>query len=88
MCFEVPTGNTDSLEIDGLIITSQVATAIKESSYCNEYIQYITQRSGWQDKQTYHTIDQVAQSRVGNQLSSGQGLTVFKLEFALFARMS
>ena len=77
-----------SLEIDGNIITSHVATAIKEASYQREFIEYITQQAGWQDKEIYHTIDWVAHFRAGKQLSSGQCLTVFKLEFALFATMS
>jgi hypothetical protein len=86
--YDLPTGHIASLEIDGLIITSHVTTAIKEASYCREFIEYITQRAGWQDKETYHTIDWVVQSRTGKQLPSGQGLTIFKLEFALFATMS
>ena len=86
--YDLPTGHIASLEIDRLIITSHLATAIKEASYCNEFIEYITQRVGWQDKEIYHTIDWVAHSRAGKQLSSGQGLTVFKLELALFANMS
>ena len=86
--YDLPTGHIASLEIDGLIITSHVATAIKEASYRREFIEYITQRAGWQDKETHHTIDWVACSRAGKQLSSGQGLTVFKLEFALFETMS
>ena len=86
--YDLPTGHIASFEIDGLIITSHVATAIKEASYCMEFIEYITQRAGWQDKETYHTIDWVAQSRAGNQLPSGQVLTIFKLNFALFATMS
>ena len=76
--YELPTRHIASLKIDGLIITSHVATAIKEASYCREFIECITQRAGWQDKC----------SRAGKQLSSGQCLTVFKLEFALFATMS
>jgi DNA-dependent RNA polymerase auxiliary subunit epsilon len=42
----MPTLHTTSLEIDGHIITSHVATAIKEASYHNEFIEYITQRAG------------------------------------------
>ena len=57
-------------------------------SYHREFIEYITQRAGWQDKETHHSIDWLACSRAGKQLSSGQCLTVFKLEFALFATMS
>jgi hypothetical protein len=53
----MPTGHTASLEIDGLIITSHVVTAIKEASYRRKFIEYISQRAGWQDKETYHTID-------------------------------
>jgi hypothetical protein len=86
--YDLPTGHIASLEIDGHIITSHVVTAIKEASYRREFIEYITQRAGWQDKETHHTIDWVAQSRAGKRLSSGQCLTVFKLEFALFATMS
>ena len=86
--YDLPTGHIASLEIDGIIVTSHVATAIKEASYCNEFTQYITQMSGWQDKEIYHTIDWVAQSRAGKQRSSGQCLTIFKLKFALFATMS
>ena len=76
--YNLPTGHIALLEIDGNIITSHVATAIKEASYHREFIEYITQRAGWQDKC----------SRAGKQLSSGQCLTIFKLEFALFATMS
>jgi hypothetical protein len=86
--FDLPTGHIASLEIDGHIITSHVTTAIKEASYRREFIEYITKRAGWQDKESYHTIDWVARSRAGKQLSSGQGLTIFKIEFALFATMS
>ena len=86
--YDLPMGHIASLEIDGNIITSHVATAIKEASYRKEFTEHITQRAGWQDKETHHTIDWVARSRVGKQLSSGQCLTVFKLEFALFATMS
>ena len=86
--YNLPTGHIALLEIDGNIITSHVATAIKEASYRREFTEYITQRAGWQDKETHHTIDWVACSRAGKQLSLGQGLTVFKLEFALFATMS
>ena len=42
----LPTGHTASLEIDGLIITSHVATTIKEASYRMEFTEYITQRAG------------------------------------------
>jgi hypothetical protein len=86
--YDLPTGHIASLDIDGYIITSHVATAIKEASYLLDFIEYITQRSGWQDKETYHTIDCMAQSRAGKQLPSGQCLSSFKLEFALFATMS
>jgi hypothetical protein len=85
--YDLPTGHIASLEIDGHIIISHMATAIKEASYRMESIEYITQMVGWQDKETHHTIDWVAHSRAGKQLSSGQCLTVFKLEFALFATM-
>ena len=86
--YDLPTGHIASLEIDGHIISCHVATAIKEASYHRESTEYITQRTGWQDEETHHTIDWVACSRAGKQLSLGQGLTVFKLEFALFATMS
>ena len=86
--YDLPTGNIASLEIDGNIITSHAATAIKEASYHREFTEHITQRAGWQEKETHHTIDWVACSRAGKQLSSGQGLTTFMLEFTLFATMS
>ena len=44
--YDLPTGHIASLEIDGLIITSHVATAIKEASYRMEFTEYITQRAG------------------------------------------
>jgi hypothetical protein len=50
--YDMPTGHTASLGIDGLIVTSHIATAIKEASYHMEFIEYITQRSGWLDKET------------------------------------
>ena len=85
--YDLPTGHIACLEIDGLINTSHVATAIKEASYRREFIEYITQRAGWQDIEIYHRLDWVARSRADEQLSPGQCLTVFKLEFALFATM-
>ena len=87
--YDLPTGHIASLEIDGAIITSHVATAIKEASYHSECIQYITERSGWQNRDIYHTIDWMARSTAGKQIySSGKRLTIFKLEFALLATMS
>jgi hypothetical protein len=44
--YDLPMGHIASLEIDGLIITSHVATTIKEASYCREFIEYITKRVG------------------------------------------
>ena len=55
--YDLPTRHIASLEIDGIIVTSHVATAIKEASYRKEFIQYIIQRSGWHNKETYHAID-------------------------------
>jgi hypothetical protein len=58
--YDLPSGLIASLEIDGHIITSHVATAIKEASYCNDFIEYITEQADWQYKEIYHTIDSVA----------------------------
>ena len=41
-----PTGHIASLEIAGKFITSHIASAIKEASYCKELTQYITNQSG------------------------------------------
>ena len=41
-----PTCHIASLEIGGKFITSHIASAIKEASYCKELTQYITNQSG------------------------------------------
>ena len=83
-----PTGHIASLEIAGKFITSNIASAIKEASYHKELTQYITNRSRWQNTETFHCIDWEARSRAGKVVPPGQRLTLFKLEFALFATMS
>jgi hypothetical protein len=83
-----PTGHIACLEIAGKLITSYVASAIKEASYCKEFIQYITNQSGWQNTETCYSIDCEARSRAGKLVPPGQRLTLFKLDFALFATMS
>ena len=45
--YELPTGHGDSLEIEGVVITSHIASAIKEASYCHNFIRYVTQKAGW-----------------------------------------
>ena len=83
-----PTGHIASLEIAGKFTSSHIASAIKEASYCKELTQYITNQSGWQNTDTFYSIDWEARSRAGKQEPPGQRLTLFKLEFALFATMS
>ena len=83
-----PTGHIASLEIAGKFITSHIASAIKEASYCKELTQYITKQSEWQNTDTFHSIDWEARSQAGKLVPLGQRLTLFKLEFALFATMS
>jgi hypothetical protein len=41
-----PTGHIASLGITGKFISSHIASAIKEASYCKEFTQYITNQSG------------------------------------------
>jgi hypothetical protein len=83
-----PTGHIASLEIAGKFITSHIASTIKETSYCKELTQYITNQSGWQNTDTFHSVDWEARSRAGILVPPGQRLTLFKLEFALFDTMS
>ena len=83
-----PTGHIASLEIAGKFITSHIASAIKEASYHKELTQYITNRSRWQNTETFYCIDWEARSRAGKLVPPGQRLTLLKLEFALFATMS
>ena len=83
-----PTCHIASLEIGGKFITSHIASAIKEASYCKELTQYITNQSGWKNTEIFFSIDWEARSRAGKLVPPGQRLTLFKLEFALFATMS
>ena len=86
--YELPTGHGASLEIEGVVITSHIASAIKEASYRHKFIRYVTQKAGWPNKTIFHTIDWGARSRAGLHSSPGRRLTIFKLEFDLFATMS
>ena len=83
-----PTGHTASLEIDGTFITSHIASAIKETSFRSEFIKYVIHKAGWQDPMVFHFIDWEARVWAGLHSSPSQHLTIFKLEFALFATMS
>jgi hypothetical protein len=83
-----PTGHIASLDIAGKFISSHIASAIKEASYCKDLTQYITNQSGWQNTDTFYSIDWESRSRAGKLGPPGQRLTLFKLEFALFATMS
>ena len=55
--YELPTGHGASLEIEGVVITSHIASAIKEASYRHKFIRYVTQKAGWPNKTIFHTID-------------------------------
>jgi hypothetical protein len=44
--YELPTGHGASLEIEGVVITSHIASAIKEDSYCHKFISHVTQKAG------------------------------------------
>jgi hypothetical protein len=82
------TSHIASLKISGKLVTSHIASAIKEASYCKELTSYIPNQSEWQNTDTFYSIDWEARSRAGKLVPPGQRLTLFKLEFALFATMS
>jgi hypothetical protein len=86
--YELPTGHGASLEIEGVVITSHIAPAFKEASYRHKFISYDTQKAGWPNKTIFHTLDWGACSCAGLHSSPGKWLTIFKLEFDLFATMS
>jgi hypothetical protein len=83
-----PTGHTASLEIDGTFITSHIASAIKETSFRLDFIKYVIHKAGWQVPMIFHSIDLEARAHASLHSSPSQHLTIFKLEFALFATMS
>jgi hypothetical protein len=84
----LPTGQIASLEIDGIFITSHIASDIKEASFCADFITYVKHQSGWQDPMIFHSNDWEARACASLHSSPSQHLTIFKLEFALFAIMS
>ena len=84
----LPTGHIASLEIDGKFITSHLATAMKEASLRSEFIKYVIHKAGWQDPTIFLSIDCEAGAQAGLHSSPSQHLTIFKLEFALFATIS
>ena len=84
----LPIGHIASLEIDGTFITSHIASAIKEASFRSEFTKYVTHKAGWQEPTIFHFIDWEVRARAGLHSSPSQHLTIFKLEFALFATMS
>ena len=84
----LPTGHIASLKIDGKFITSRIATAVKEASLQSEFIKYVIHKAGWQDPTFLLSIDWEARAQAGLHSSPSQHLTIFKLEFALFATMS
>ena len=77
-----------SWQINGNFITSHTATAIREASFCSELIQHITNKSPWQSTTIFDTTDWESCSRASLSLPQGKCLTIFKLEFDLFATMS
>ena len=84
----IPPGHIASLQINGNFITSHIATAIREASFRTELIQHITNKSARQSTTIFDTIDWEARSRASLSLPQGNRLTIFKLEFDLFATMS
>ena len=84
----LPTGHIASLEIVGIFITSHTASAIKEASFRSDFIKHVIHQSGWQDPIIFHSIDRETRSCASLHSSSSQHVTIFKLEFALFATMS
>ena len=83
----LPTGHIASLEIDGTFITSHIASAIKEASFCSDFIKYVIHKAGWQDPTIFHSIDWEARAWASLHSSPSQHLTIFNLEFA-FVRYS
>ena len=77
-----------SLQINANFITSHIATAVREASFCTELIQHITNKSAWQSTTIFDTIDCEACSWVSLSLLQGKHLMMFKLEFDPFATMS
>jgi hypothetical protein len=84
----LPTGHIASLEIDGTFISSHIASAIKEASFCADFIKYIIHQSGWQDPILFHSMDWEARARASLQSSPSQHLTIFEHIFTLFATMT
>ena len=76
----LPTGHTASLEVDGTCITSHIASAIKEASFCSDFIKYVIHQSGRQDPMIFHSIDWEARACVSLHSPPGQHITIFKLE--------
>jgi hypothetical protein len=83
-----PTGHTASLEIYGTFITTHIASAIKKTSFQSDFIKYVIHKAGWQDPTIFHLFDWEARACTSLHSSPSQHLTIFKLEFALFATMS
>ena len=81
-------GHGATLSINGTYITANMAKAIKEASYRQETINYISKNANWVDKSIFYRVDWQARLSASKRIPKERELTFFKLEFNLFATMS
>ena len=86
--YSFPQGHGASISIDGVIVTAHMAKAIKEERFKKEVIEHIVTRAKWPDASTIHKIDWVAHQSASKRIPRNNKLSIFKLEFELFATMS
>jgi hypothetical protein len=86
--YSLPSGHGVSLSIDGIYITAHMAKAIKEASYRKEMIAYISKNANWHDISTFYNVDWHARHLASKRVTRTSKLTIFKLEFNLFATMA
>ncbi len=65
-----------------------MAKAIREASFRQEMINYISKNAGWLSPSIFPLVDWAARANAGTKIRREQRLTVTKLEFGLFATRS
>ena len=68
-------------------MTSHMSAAIKESSYRNKTIEFITANAKWPNTKVFHAVDWQAREQASKGVKRDNKLTIFKLEFGYFATM-
>ena len=86
--YTLPPGHGATLSIGGKFITGHMSRQIKEASYRQETIEYISLNAKWSSPATFNRVDWKARTIAFKKIRRNNKITIFKLEFGLFATMN